>query len=136
MSVKIRDPSLALQAALKSRIDAALPTTSVLDDVPHNQDYPYIVIGDEDQSPWFTKDHGGVEIIATVRAWSRGKGSQEVKSLLGTVREKVTQLGLDLSASSFKVTVVSFDSLQIVREADGLTRQGILRLHFKIEDLT
>ena len=77
----------AIYTALGSITDLSSVAVPVFDDVPNDQDYPYVVIGDMSADFEDTADDQMVEAVYTVRVWSDYPGSRELLHVLDQVRQ-------------------------------------------------
>lgn len=118
--------SVVLQSA-----DGAIP---VYDDVPQDQAYPYIMIGDVTGSQWDTKTTPGDQVTVTIHALSQYRGMSEVKRMLDEIVQDLTSATLDLSADTFAAIVSRVDHYETFLEGDGRTRHGILRFRLTVDD--
>lgn len=132
--MKQRSPILALQKAIYDRLKTKL-ATSVHDAVPDKATFPYITLGETTALDWSTKVEAGQEITHTLHIWSQYPGMKEIHQLVDEVIQALTAAPLDLKADSFQLIVHSLDMNETIRDPDGITRHGILRFRFKIQDL-
>lgn len=121
----------ALFTCLKG--DAALTTKvkGIFDEVPANQTYPYVTLGEDTVVDWSTKTNDGEEITHTLHVWSKYAGKKEAKEILSLVLEAVTRQPLAL-AGGFSVDFSALDFMEVFIDEDGTTKHGVLRLRFKI----
>ena len=75
-----------LQKAIYQILAASLPLQSIVagrifDEVPQGENFPYIVIGDDDLKPWDLDCKLGFEALITIHAFSRYKGRKEAKEI-------------------------------------------------------
>jgi hypothetical protein len=97
----------------------------IYDAVPRGAVFPYVVIGDGDESDAGTSDAPASEHTLSIHIWSRGGGAREIKQLAAAVRG-----ALDAARTLDGHTLVSlrFVSADYTRQSDGETWRGSLRL--------
>lgn len=123
-------PGWLLQQAVFTRLngDTALVTTlgaKVYDEVPDGAAFPYVTIGDVIEAPNDTMGTTGRDPTITVHAWSRYRGSKQVKLILSRVDELLDR---------WKPTIAGWDAtdfqqvlMDTMRDPDGITRHGVAR---------
>lgn len=126
----MKDPTLALQGALHALLSSSL---TVYDAVPQNAAFPYVTIGDDTMTDWSAKGEGKAEVTATVHTWSRYNGRKECKEMMDAVLQAVT--GAAWSLDGFHVVTCGLEFSQVLEEADGITRHGVQRFRFRIEEV-
>lgn len=131
----MRSPLFSLQAAIYDRLTAKISDAAVYDFVPEDTKFPYIAIGEDTALPWNSKTADGQEVTHTLHLFSQAPGSQEIKDLIDQAIAALTVAPLDLSEAGFTVAVHSLDFNQTLKEGDGITRHGILRFRFKIQEI-
>jgi hypothetical protein len=123
-----------LQASLFERLSndtvLKLKIKGVFDDVPKDQAFPYISLGEDTSIDWSTKTDIGEEITHTLHVWSRYKGKKETKEIMNLILEALTQ-PLEL-ASGFFVEFSKIELMEVFHDPDGVTRHGVMRLRFRI----
>lgn len=135
--VTFRSPLLPVQKAVFSRLSGSL-SVPVYDYVPDTADAPYVVIGDDTISPWYSKTAGGVEVTTTVHTFSVYRGRKEVKSLMDTIGQSLTATSLNLAADDFAALpgVLEFADILIEDSPRGITYHGVQRFRFRIQDIS
>ena len=103
---------------------------SILDDIPTDTKYPYIVIGEETSIDADTKDFAGAEHTITIHSWSRYAGQKEIKIMEAWLVDKLHEKSIPLP----RATVVNMrrEFYQVLVEVDGITRHGISRYRVTI----
>ena len=130
-----RSPAWIIQKAVFSRLDTDLPEP-VYDHVPDGSAYPYVVIGDDAESSWNTKQLGGVEVELSITVYAQYRGWRTTKELADSVIASMTGVALDLSTDSFSALAVIYDGSQQNRHPDGITREIELSFRVKVQDIT
>ena len=123
--------SFALQSSVYSTLsnDNTLSSTygaSVFDDVPEDTSYPYITIGEDNISEFGTKDLDGTTSTMTIHIWSEYKGSKETKQIMDRIHDLLHDSSL--SVSGFNLINMRFEFSDIMRDPDGITRHGVMRV--------
>lgn len=118
-----------LQQAIYSalNVDAITSTLScaVLDDVPSNQAYPFIRLGEDTAIDYDTKTLQGGEFTIELHIWSQYKGSKECKQIMDKVHDLLHDSSL--SVTGFNLINLRFEFSDIMIDPDGVTRHGIMR---------
>ena len=98
---------------------------AILDDVPSDTKYPYIVIGEETSIDNDTKDNAGAEHTITIHSWSQYIGLKEVKLMEAFLVDKLHQSIITMPNADIVNIRREFD--QVLVEPDGITRHAISR---------
>lgn len=125
------DPSWPVQMAIHDKVAQAMGTIPVLDAVPENQGFPYLVIGDDTLTAAATKSEDAHQMTVTIHAWSRSPGRKECKTLLAGVYDALH--GRDLEIEGYDVTAVRFEYGDSFLDADGRTWHGVARYRIIVE---
>lgn len=129
----MKSPFLALHDAEVSRIEAATDYT-VYDDAPEQASYPYVVMGEMTARDWSDKFEPGQEVHSTKHIWSQYRGKKEVTEMGSAIMEALSASPLDLSPN-FRAVLQELDMNEIIVDIDGITRHGILRHRYLIEEV-
>lgn len=124
-------PAWPLQSAVFARLngDTTLVTTlgaKVYDAVPQSAAFPYVVIGDDTESPRDTMGTTGRDTTITIHSWSRYVGKKQVKDIANRVDELLDR---------WTPTVAGWNAVQMLNDfgpetfldPDGITRHGVSR---------
>ena len=132
----MKSPTLALHLAQVTRIEAQT-SYNVFDDNPENEPYPYVVMGEMTARDWSDKSEPGQEVYSTIHIWSRYKGRKEADEMADALEQALTLSPLDLSPDFHAVLDGNdiFDSYDLIIDIDGITRHGILKLRYLIEEV-
>lgn len=119
-----------LQKAIYQILAASLPLQSIVagrifDEVPQGEDYPYIVIGDDDLKPWDLDCKLGFEALITIHAFSRYKGRKEAKEIGAKIYDMLHNASI--VTDNFKSVVCVLDMQTTIVEGDGVTRHLVAR---------
>jgi hypothetical protein len=117
----------ALQQAVYTALTANAAVTSlcggrVFDAVPRGSAFPYLVIGEAEESD---AGAGASEHMLSLHLWSRGGGTREIKQLAAAVRTVLD--GAALTLSGHTLVSLAFLSADYSRQSDGETYRGSLR---------
>lgn len=123
------DPSLELQGALVASLKAigALPAVvggRVYDVAPMNAVFPYLTLGDCQVLPDKADCIDGVEVYPQIDVWSRAVGYPETKTITKAVLAKLDDQ--PLSVTGFNTVVFQVQSVNYLRDPDGLTRHAAI----------
>ena len=129
----MKSPFLVLHDAEVARIEAET-TYTVYDDVPEGAAYPYVVMGEMTGRDWSDKFEPGQEVYSTKHIWSQYKGRKEVVEIGDGILQALSRAALDLSPN-FRAVLQELDMNELIIDIDGITRHGILRLRYLIEEV-
>lgn len=125
-----KDSTWEVQAAVHTRLREATGLTSllaagaesVLDHVPPDTAFPYIVLGDISARPHDTQAGFGRDILLTVYTYSRKSGMKETKEIMAAVFDALHDGGF--SVANHDLILCREVSLTAALENDGATRRG------------
>ncbi|MEN6535648.1 MAG: DUF3168 domain-containing protein [Bryobacteraceae bacterium] len=124
------DPSLELQAAIVAALKGNSPSIvggRIYDDVPAGAAFPYVSMGDCQVLPDKSGCIDGVEVYPQIDVWSRAVGYPEVK---GITKEVLAVLDdQPLTVGGFNVVVFEVESVNYLRDPDGLTHHAAITFH-------
>lgn len=112
-------------------------SAGVYDDVPYlpagmpRENFPYVVIGDDDLTPWDTDEFLGKEVTIEIHVWSRAAGFKETKAIMGEVYNILNRGAL--SKVDYNVVDCLSEFSETLRDPDGETRHGIMRFKLTIQ---
>lgn len=92
----------------------------VFDDVPDNQKFPYITIGEATEVPFNTFDKIGKEETLTIHIWSQYKGFKEALNILK--RMNLVLDGANLDLNDHTLVLMQYEDAQTIIDSDGKTR--------------
>lgn len=124
------DPSLELQAAMVAVLKGDSPAVAsgrVYDSVPVGAAFPYVTLGDCQVLPDKAECIDGVEVYPQVDVWSREVGYGETKR----IAKRILQLldDVPLAVAGFHAVVFEIQSVNYLRDPDGLTRHAAMTFH-------
>jgi hypothetical protein len=124
------DPSLELQAALvaamKGRIGGNVGSR-IYDDVPEYPQFPYVSLGPCQMLPDKAGCIDGAEVIPQIDVWSRAVGFGESKTIVKAILAVLDDAPLELAG--FNTVLFQIQSVNYLRDPDGLTRHAALTFH-------
>jgi hypothetical protein len=99
----------------------------LFDYVPRDSAFPYVVLGDGNESDWSTATESGTEHAIQIDVWSREPGHRQAKQIADVIRATLNNASLTVSG----VTLIDIRHLATAfsREADGQTFRA--RLQFR-----
>lgn len=106
--------------------------TGVFDDVPENQEYPYVVVGEETSLNIGCKTKDALEHTLTIHSYSRERGRKQVKQIMSAIYEVLHESNLSVSGASLINLRNEFET--VLLETDGITRHGVLRFRAVVFD--
>jgi hypothetical protein len=117
----------ALQTAIYAALNGAIGA-AVYDEVPPGAAGPYVVIGEGTERPWDTMSDSGSEETVTLHAWSKAKGSLQVKALLAAVDAVLHDARLTLTGATMVIMRREFaEVFKEPAEAGETWRHGVMR---------
>ena len=129
----MKSPFLVLHDAQVARIEAET-TYTVYDDMPEGAAYPYVVMGEMTARDWSDKFEPGQEVYSTIHIWSQYKGRKEAADMADGILQALSKSALDL-APNFRAVLQELDTNELIIDIDGITRHGVLRLRYLIEEV-
>lgn len=122
--------SFALQQAIFAALSAssdlqALIGNRLFDFVPPDSIFPYVVLGDGNESDWSTATEDGTEHAVQIDVWSREPGHKEAKQIADVIRATLNNAALTVTGA----TLIDIRHLttDFSRESDGQTFQARIR---------
>lgn len=129
-------PTLLLHKVQIERIEAQTDY-KVFDDMPEQEPDDYVVMGEIMARDWSAKSEPGQEVYSTIHIWSRYGGRKKAELMADGILRALTLSRLDLSPGFWMVLDKDdiFDSYDLIIDIDGITRHGILKLRYLIEEV-
>lgn len=127
----MKSPFLTLHDAEVARIEATGYT--VYDDTPEQAAYPYVNMGEMTARDWSDKFEPGQEVYSTKHVWSQYRGKKEITEMGDAILQALSA-PLDLSPN-FRAVLQELDTNDIIVDIDGITRHGIIRHRYLIEEV-
>lgn len=129
----MKSPFLVLHDAQVARIEAET-SYAVYDDMPEQAAFPYVTMGEMTAKDWSDKFEPGQEVYSTIHIWSQYHGRKEAAEMGDAILQALSKSSLDL-APNFRAVLDELDTHDLIIDIDGITRHGILRLRYLIEEV-
>jgi len=129
----MRSPFLPLLKAQRDRIKS-VTGREVYDDLPQNASMPYIVAGEIEGREWSDKFQPGQEVTSSIHVWSNYPGRKEAGEIMDEILSALTSSPLTLEGG-FRAVVSTLELSEIIVDIDGVTRHGILKIKYLIEEV-
>jgi len=130
----VKSPFLVLHQAQRDRIIAETGS-KVFDDFP-GQDIamPYVIMGEVSGRDWSDKFSPGQEVTSTIHIWSDYPGRKECAEIEDAVLRALSGDALSLG-QEFRAVYSGLDLSEIIIDIDGVTRHGVLRIRYLVEEI-
>lgn len=131
--------TLNANAALVAMLSTYNGQPAIFDEVPQANDagnpldFPYVVIGSAQDSPFDTDNSAGKEVVTEVHVWSRTANFVETKAIQGQIYNSLHTVDLPMPDVDFLGCDQTFS--EVVRDPDGVTRHGVQRFLIRYEFL-
>ncbi len=99
--------------------------SGVFDNVPDNQAFPYIAIGDDTLGDWSTFARLGQQATLTLHVYAQAEGKKVVKDILSRMDTLLNRANFAISGFALIGIVREFEETLV--EQDGLTYHGVQR---------
>lgn len=112
---------------------------SIYDEVPEPDDsgdinnYPFIVVGDDQSVAWDTDTELGADVTATIHTWSRYSGKKEIKELQGLIYSALHRAEAKFTITGYTVVLCDWLTSESFLDVDGKTRHGVQTFRLLIE---
>lgn len=124
----------AIQQAMYSRLtqDADLMNriNGVFDEVPQDQPFPYVTIGEATSVPNRTFDRFGEDCTITLHIWSRYKGFKEAAEILDEMNRILADAVF--TVPGWETEGCYYEFSETIRDPDGITRHVPVRYRVKL----
>jgi hypothetical protein len=133
------DSSLDVQSGVYTLLTATSALTAllaggaggILDHVPPETDFPYVVLGETHCVPVDGQCFSGNDVTLTLHTYSRGAGMRETRSIMAAVYEALHNA--DFAVPSQVLVLCRCLESETRLEDDGLTRHGLQRFQIITE---
>lgn len=99
---------------------------SILDSVPDLAVYPRVTFGPETSEPWDAACTAGREGFLQIDVWSRVPGRVETATIMQTLYDAIHD-------KEIGPVLIQVDSTRTIRDPDGKTTHGIIRVRYITE---
>lgn len=122
-------PSLELQGAIVARLKTSSDVTAsiggrVYDAVPTNAVFPYVTVGEGEETSEDVDCIDGFEISLDIDVWSRAVGFPEAKRIAQEIRASLKSS--DLSLTENALVFFRHRQTRFMRDPDGLTSHAVM----------
>ncbi|CDM56285.1 MULTISPECIES: DUF3168 domain-containing protein [Rhizobium] len=122
-------PSLELQGAIAARLKASAGLTPLVgsriyDAVPADKVFPYVTIGEGDETSDDADCVDGFEISLDIDVWSRATGYPEAKRISDEIRKALKSPDLTLPINA--LVFFRHRQTRFLRDPDGLTSHAVM----------
>ena len=129
-------PSFELQVAIVTRLKATAAVTAfvgnrVYDSVPDNPVFPYITVGEGDETSDDADCIDGLEISLDIDVWSRGSGFPEAKKISDEIRKALKTSELTIPTNA--LVYFRHRQTRFLRDPDGKTSHAVLQFEAFVE---
>lgn len=129
-------PSLELQGVIVARLKSNAAVTALIagrvyDAVPDKAKFPYVTLGEGDETGGDADCIDGFEVTFDIDVWSRGVGFPEVKQIADAVRAALRSPELTLQINA--LAEFRHRQTRIFRDPDGQTSHAVLTYQAFIE---
>ena len=135
------DPSLELQAAVVAKLKASTTVQAVVgnparvyDRVPPDATFPYISLGDFQVLPDKADCIDGTEVYVNIDAWERDKTFPMAKKISKAIVAALDDQALTLTG--YDAIVFELNTINYMRDPDGITRHAALSFRALIQSTT
>ncbi len=94
--------------------------------------YPFVSFGEDDTTPFDTKDVNGGEDIVQLNVWTRTDGYTEAKGVASAVYDLLQKQDLTIASANHITT--NMVSVAFVPDPDGSTRRGLMLFNVVYQD--
>jgi hypothetical protein len=130
----MKSPFLPLHQAQRDRI-VAETGYQVYDDFPGKEvAMPYVVSGELEGRDWSDKFQAGQEVISTIHIWSDYPGRKECAEMVDKILRALSGESLYLG-QDFRAVYSGLELSEIIIDIDGVSRHGVLRFKYLIQEV-
>lgn len=133
------EPSLAIQAAIRTRLVASsavtslVPAASILDRNARPVPFPSIIIGEGQSVPDEGIARNRHEVFADLHIWAAEPGLAQSKTIAGAIRAALADGRW--TVPGLHVIDLQIASSRFMRDPDGLHSHGIVSLLFRVMEV-
>jgi len=129
-------PSLELQGVIVARLKSNAAVTALIagrvyDAVPDKKTFPYVTLGEGDETGDDADCIDSFEVTFDIDVWSRGVGFPEAKQIADAVRSALKSPELTLQTNA--LAEFQHRQTRIFRDPDGQTSHAVLTYQAFIE---
>ena len=104
-------------------------------DLPESDsNFPYVVIGQDNLSPFDTKTDNGASALCQLDIWSRQNNLIEVKEIAGAIYDVLQKGSLNITGADHVLTRI--ESQTFSKDPDGQTKRGMVMARVVYDEIT
>lgn len=133
-----------LQTALYSALTGNAPLMALITgvyadvqqpDLPEDDaDFPYVVIGQDNLTPFDTKTDNGASALCQIDVWSRQNNLIEAKTVASAIYDVLQKGSLTIPGADHILTRI--ESQAFSKDPDGHTKRGMVMARIIYDDIT
>lgn len=133
-----------LQRALYNALTGNAPLMALINgvfadvqqpDLPEDDaDFPYVVIGQDNLSPFDTKTDNGASALCQIDIWSRSNNLIEAKTVASAIYDVLQKGSLAISGADHVLTRVESETYS--KDPDGQTKRGMCMYRILYDEIT
>lgn len=100
----------------------------IYDDVPEQEVFPFVNIGEDTGIQWDTDNSNGVESTLTIHVWSREPGRRECKEIMQVIYGALHRT--EISVDTMDTVFLLWEFSETFLDPDGKTRHGVMRFRY------
>lgn len=136
MFTALQSPMDGLLADLVTPSGQVLQQPAIYDHVPHlvdsDENFPYVVVGDDTSVDFDTDDSQGTEATITLHVWSRFRGRSETKTIQKAIYGALHKQSIAIG--DLHTVDVYWEYAETILDQDGITRHGVMRFRVTVEE--
>lgn len=131
---------LPVQEAVYTRLTNQINSATIYDDVPAlsegqpEENFPFIVVGQDYGTDWDTDDTLGGEINTVLHIFSRYEGNKQVKQIMQDCYNALHRKADQLTATGYRFVDCIHEFTDSFTDSDGRTRHGVCRFIITVEE--
>lgn len=122
--------ALVADATLRTNLGATTVLPRVFSDVPDRQPFPFIEIGEEDESRWATHDKSGGEVVMPIMVHTRESSWSKSNQLRGDVLRLLGDV--DIAVAGFGVVGGFFEGASKSKDPAENLKQQVLEIRYNV----
>ena len=99
-----------------------------------DSDFPYVVIGQDNLTPFDTKTDNGASALCQLDVWSRSNNLLEVKTIASAIYDVLQKGSLTIADANHVLTRIESQSFS--KDPDGQTKRGMVMARVVYDEIT
>ena len=99
-----------------------------------DSDFPYVVIGQDNLTPFDTKTDNGASALCQIDVWSRSNNLIEVKTIASAIYAVLQKGSLTIADADHVLTRIESQSFS--KDPDGQTKRGMVMARVVYDEIT